>query len=68
MGSSMTAYAKAARAKCWTLKAIGERWGIKARQMSYIAANPKPIHWDALAGLPDGGPAARRANDQLTGD
>jgi len=54
----MTDYAKAARAKGWTLKAIGERWGLKARQMSYIAANPKPIHWDALDGLPECGPAA----------
>lgn len=49
----MNAFTKQAKAKGWTNKAIGERWGLKPRQMSNIAGKPKQKDWDALNGLPD---------------
>jgi len=38
--------------KGWTAKEVGERWGIKQRQMNNISRNPKVIHFDAVEGLP----------------
>ena len=49
----MSDFAKAAKAKGWSMKALAERWGIKPRQMSNISNDPKPWHWDALNGLPN---------------
>ena len=49
----MNKFTEQAKAKGWTNKAIGERWGLKPRQMSNIAAEPKQIHLDALKGLPN---------------
>lgn len=46
-------FTKQAKTKGWTLKAIGERWGLKQRAMSDIAAKPKQRELDALNGLPD---------------
>lgn len=47
----MSEFAKKAKAKGWSMKALAERWGISARQMSNISNSPKKIHWDALEGL-----------------
>lgn len=49
----MKEFAKVARAKCWNMNEIAERWGLTPRQLSRISATPKQVHWDALAGLPD---------------
>ena len=49
----MTDFVKKLRAKGWTAKELAERWGILPRQISNIGNNPKKIHFDALAGLPD---------------
>jgi len=46
-------FTEQAKAKGWSMKAIGDRWGVTQRQMSNIGASPKQVHWDALAGLPD---------------
>lgn len=48
----MKPYTQAVKAKGYTLKAIGARWGLKDRQMAYISAKPKQRDWDALSGLP----------------
>lgn len=45
-------FTKSANAKGWKAEEVAERWGITTRQFSRIAAAPKQIHWDALAGLP----------------
>lgn len=47
-----TEFRKAAEARGWKLRDIAERWGITARQMSRISAEPNQKDWDALAGLP----------------
>ena len=49
----MHEFTKKAKAKGWTIKAVGERWGLKQRAMSDIAAKPKQRELDALKGLPD---------------
>ena len=49
----MNKYTSEAKAKGWSMKALATRWGIKQRQMSNIAGNPKQRDWDALKGLPD---------------
>jgi len=41
-----------AEAKGYTKDDLGERWGIKERQMFNIMREPKQIHLDAVAGLP----------------
>jgi hypothetical protein len=47
-------FTRQAKAKGWTNKAIGHRWGgLTGRQMSNISANPKQKDWDALSGLPN---------------
>jgi len=47
--SSFTAQVSA---KGYTLKELGELWGLKERQMYNIAASPKQMHLHAIAGLP----------------
>ncbi len=49
----MTEFVKALRQKGWSAKEVAERWGLLPRQLSRIGSNPKQIHLDALAGLPD---------------
>ena len=49
----MTPFVKALRLKGWSAKQVAERWGMLPRQLSRIAKEPKQIHLDALAGLPD---------------
>jgi hypothetical protein len=46
-------FTKQAKAKGWTNTAIAERWGLKSRQLSNIAANPSQKYQDALNGLPN---------------
>ena len=41
-----------AKAKGWMLKDLAARWGITARAMSYITANPSQRDLDAAEGLP----------------
>jgi hypothetical protein len=41
------------KAKGWTAKEAGVRWGLKPRQMSQIASNPLQKHLDMLDGLPE---------------
>lgn len=50
--SKETAFHKIVRAKGWTLVEVGERWGVKERQMSRIASDCKQKDLDAAAGLP----------------
>jgi len=38
--------------KGWKLKDLAERWGFSARRLQQIAADPQPLHLDAVAGLP----------------
>lgn len=40
------------KAKGWTAKEVGKRWGIKPRQMSNISRNHKVKDFDAVEGLP----------------
>ena len=47
-----TAFHKIVRAKGWTLVEVGERWGVKERQMSRIANDCKQKDMDAAVGLP----------------
>lgn len=49
----MHKFTEQAKAKGWTNKAIGERWGLKPRQMSNIAKSPPQKYLDALNGLPN---------------
>ena len=49
----MTNFLRNIKAKGWTAKEVGERWGIKPRQMSNISRNPKVRDFDAVEGLPD---------------
>lgn len=49
----MNLFTTAVKRKGWLMKTLGKRWGLSARQMSNIAKDPKIIHWDALAGIPD---------------
>ena len=49
----MNKFTEHAKAKGWSMKEIGKRWGVSQRQMSNIAANPKQKDWDALEGLPN---------------
>ena len=49
----MNKFTEQAKAKGWSMKAIGERWGVSQRQMSNIAKDPKQKDWDALEGLPN---------------
>jgi len=49
----MTEFHLIARKKGWRLVDIGERWGVKERQMSRIANNPTRKDLDAVEGLPD---------------
>ena len=49
----MKEFAKAARLKGWTMIELADRWSLTPRQLSRISADPKQVHWDALAGLPD---------------
>ena len=42
-----------AESQGWTLKALGERWGVKPRQMANISRAPKQRHWDMLRGAID---------------
>jgi lambda repressor-like predicted transcriptional regulator len=52
----MTAdFTLAVKDKGWQMKKVAERWGVTPRQLSRIAAAPKQIHWDAIAGLPEKG-------------
>ncbi len=48
----MKPFTKEVKAKGWRMKDVAKRWGITPRRMSQIATDPKPIHWDAAAGLP----------------
>lgn len=43
-------FTRQAQALGWDMISLGERWGLKPRQMSNIARKPKQIHWDALKG------------------
>jgi len=43
---------KQIRDKGWKLKDLAERWGFSARRLQQIAADPQPLHLDAVAGLP----------------
>ncbi len=52
-GQTVNKYTEQAKAKGWSMKAIGERWGVSQRQVSNIAKNPKQKDWDALEGLPN---------------
>ena len=38
--------------KGYTNTEIAERWGLTRVRLSQIAANPKPMHFDAVNGLP----------------
>jgi hypothetical protein len=49
----MSDYAKAARAKGWTIKALAERWGLTPRRLNQIGKEPTQRDWDALAGVPN---------------
>ena len=49
----MKPFTQAVKEKGWLMKMLADRWGITTRQMSNIARDPKPIHWDAVAGIPD---------------
>jgi hypothetical protein len=49
----MKEFTRQLRAKGYLLKEAAPHFGVKLRAMSDIAANPKPIHWLALEGLPD---------------
>ena len=49
----MNKFTEQAKAKGWSMKAIGERWGVSQRQMSNIAKAPKQKDLDALDGLPN---------------
>lgn len=49
----MHEFTKALQQKGWSAKEVSARWGITARAFSMIAAAPKQIHLDALAGLED---------------
>lgn len=48
----MKEFTKQMRQKGWLSKEVAKLWGMTPRGLSKIAANPKPIHWSALAGLP----------------
>lgn len=48
----MKQFTQAVKNKKWSMKKLASRWGITPRQLSNIASDPKPIHWDALNGLP----------------
>ena len=50
-----TDFTQAVKAKGWQMQEVAERWGVTPRQLSRIASAPKPIHWDAVAGLPEKG-------------
>jgi len=52
LGGIMTNFMIKIKLKGWTPKEVGERWGIKQRQMNNISRNPKVIHFDAVEGLP----------------
>lgn len=43
------------KAKGWTSRAVGERWGLKPRRMSQIVTDEErnPYYTDAFKGLPD---------------
>lgn len=45
-------FTKLIRAKGYTNVEVAERWGLSRVRLSQIAANPKPIHYDAVKGLP----------------
>lgn len=40
------------KAKGYTLEDLAERWGFKIRWMYEIQKAPKPVHLDAVNGLP----------------
>jgi hypothetical protein len=46
-------FTRKVKAKGWTLRALAVRWGMSSKHLSTIAANPRPHHWDALAGIED---------------
>lgn len=48
----MKEFTKAIKKKGWKLKEIAVRWGLTARRLSQIAAEPSALHLDALSGLP----------------
>jgi len=62
----MTKFVKALRIKGWSAKRVAERWGMLPRQLSRIAKEPKQIHLDALAGLPNVKNDEERENEQKT--
>lgn len=49
----MQPFTKRVKQKGWLMKQLAERWGLTPRQMSNIANDPKPVHWDALSGIPE---------------
>ena len=48
----MTNFLLNIKEKGWTAKEVGERWGIKPRQMSNLSSDPKVKDFDAVEGLP----------------
>ncbi len=48
----MNKFTEKVKAKGWSMKAIGERWGVTPRRMSQIAGAPKQKDWDAMEALP----------------
>jgi len=61
----MTKFVKALRLKGWSAKQVAERWDILPRQLSRIAQEPKQIHLDALAGLPNVKNDEERQNEKI---
>lgn len=47
-----TDFHKIAESKGFTLKEIGDRWSVSARQMTRIAQEPKQRDLDAVNGIP----------------
>lgn len=48
-----TEFHRIVRQKGWTLKQVGERWGVGVRQMTRIAQGGNIRDLDAANGLPD---------------
>lgn len=49
----MKQYTRDYKSKGYTRTTLAKRWCVVPKTISEISANPKPIHLDALVGLPE---------------